>query len=101
MDQALRCGVSVAQFWEMTPAETFMAIEAALWREERQWRQDVTRAWLTAALTRARWLPRLEQLLASEPKRLSGEELARRQQEFREMTENLDIETLNRARGGK
>jgi len=80
----------------MTPVETFTTIEASLWREENQQRREVTQAWLTAALGRAKRLPKLERLLVRKSKRLTGPELAKRQQEFKDMTENFDVSALNK-----
>lgn len=90
MRDALRCGVSVAEFWAMTPAETFMTVEAGLWQERQQRRQRITQAWLTARLGRVKHMPKLSVLLTDKTaKPLSGAELTQRRQEFREMTENL------------
>jgi hypothetical protein len=81
--------VTVLEFWELTPRETTMTIEAAVWREERQQKADRARAWLAAALTRARRLPSLQQLLVSPARRLRGRERQQREQEFAEMTAAL------------
>ena len=84
----------------MTPAETFLSLEAALWREERRQRAEVTAAWLTAKLSRAKRIPALKILLAdSRPQKSSPAELAQRGQEFREMTNNLDLTALNKQKG--
>lgn len=98
MRQALRCGVSIEGFWNMTPVETFATIEAVLWREEANQRREITQAWLTAALGRAKRLPKLERLLVKKPKRLTGVELERRKKEFDDMANSLDIEVLNKSR---
>jgi hypothetical protein len=72
-----------------------MAIDASIWREEVQQKQDLTQAWQTAALTRAKRLPSLKVLLNMKPaKPLRGEELEKRRQEFKEMTKNLDLSKL-------
>lgn len=86
-------------FWDQTPRETCLAIEAAMWRDERRQRQDVALAWRTAALLRAKRLPSLKHLLSSGPARpLAGEELTRRRREFREMRQAASglLEQLNR-----
>jgi hypothetical protein len=90
----------MAEFWEMTPRETFAVIDAMVWREQQQRRQGVIRAWLTARLTRAKRIPTLGQLLNQKPaKRLSGAALVKRRQEFENMTKHIDIEAITKARG--
>lgn len=98
MRQAVRCGIPVLDFWQMTPAETRLAMAAAGWREERQNKQQIALAWRTAALTRSKRLPSLASLLAGKAKKLHGKELARRRQEFKQMTANLDTSKLVRKR---
>jgi len=89
--------VTVSEFWELTPRETFAVIDAALWREERQQRRDVALAWHVAALSRTKRLPSLKQLLNTKPaKPLKGKELERRRKEFREATANLDLSKLTK-----
>ncbi len=97
MQQALRSGLAVAEFWEMTPRETYMAIEAAGWRENQRLRQRMSMAWLTAALGRQKRMPSLKSLLArSKPARkLSGQELRRRRQEFGEMATAENVKRIN------
>lgn len=78
----------------MTPRETFMVIEAALWRDEAKQRAGVTQAWLTAALSRAKRLPKLDRLITKRAKQPDAKELARRKQDFQEMTQNIDLKVL-------
>ena len=74
-----------------------MVIAANLWRDEIKQKQDVALAWRTAALTRAKRLPSLKQLLNTKPaKALYGAELEKRRQEFKDMTRNLDVSKLVR-----
>ena len=83
------------EFWDLTPWETFMMIDASIWREEVQQKRDLVLAWQTAALTRAKRMPSLKQLLNTKPARpLVGEELEKRRKEFRDMTANLDVSKL-------
>lgn len=98
MKLALRCGISTLDFWQMTLPETRLALEAVLWRDERQQKREIALAWRTAALTRSKRLPSLPSLLAGKAKRLQGKELKRRRQEFTEMTANLDTSKLMRRR---
>jgi len=101
LKQALRCGIRVAEFWEMTPRETYMAIEAAIWRDEQRQKHDVVLAWRTAALMRAKRMPSLKQLLNTKPARpLRGKELEKRRQEFKEMTAKLDTSKLTGRKHG-
>lgn len=93
--QALRAGISVMEFWDLTPRETFMEIDASIWREEIQQKRDLVLAWQTAALTRAKRMPSLKQLLNTKQARpLVGQELEKRRKEFKEMTANLDVSKL-------
>ena len=93
----MRAGIGVLEFWDQTPRETFMAIDAAIWREEVRQKQNLTLAWQTAALTRAKRLPSLKQLLNTKPaKPLVGAEMEKRRQEFRDMTKNLDLSKLRK-----
>jgi len=99
LENALRCGIGVEAFWGMTPAETYMAIEAAIWRDERRQKQDTALAWRMAALMRSKQLPSLQRLLDTanaETRPLSGEELERRRDEFREMSAAVDVEQLTK-----
>lgn len=82
-----------------------MMLDAHLWREEQRRKEDeqrleqeLTLAWLTAALTRTKRLPPLKGLLtAAKPaKPLKGEELEQRRSEFMEMAANLDLEKIAR-----
>jgi hypothetical protein len=83
----LRAGIGVLEFLDLTPRETYMLIDAHLWRDERKQRQDVALAWRTAALVRAKRMPSLKQLLSTGPaKPLKGKALEKRRQEYREMS---------------
>lgn len=62
-----------------------MAIEAAVWRDERAQKQGLTLAWATAALSRAKRLPPLARLTAKPARKLQGRELEERRREFAEM----------------
>lgn len=74
----------------MTPVETWMAIEAAIWQDEHRQRLDAILAWRTAALTRMKHMPSFNNYLARNTPRqvhvLRGEELDQRQAEFRDMS---------------
>jgi soluble lytic murein transglycosylase-like protein len=86
--------VTVSEFWEMTPRETMMAIEAAIWRDERAQKQALSAAWHTAALARVKRLPALAQLFAAPARKLRGRELEKRRREFAEMSAAKGISEL-------
>lgn len=84
--EALKCGIPVAAFWEMTPRETLETIKAAVWRNDQEHRARVSLAWHTAMLTRAKRMPRLARLLGTDKaQRLEGAELEKRRAEFARM----------------
>ncbi len=95
--------MSVTEFWDLTPAETLAAIDAAVWRAEQAQQRDVTLAWYVAGLQRAKRLPKLKSLLVglTRAKPLTGEELARRRQEFDELKANVDVAKLAEKLRGK
>lgn len=81
----------MAEFWDLTPRETWITIEAAGWRAEQAARRDVALAWHVAALSRTKTLPSLRQLLhPPKARKLEGEELERRRAEHRRMVAALD-----------
>jgi hypothetical protein len=85
----------VAEFWDMTPREVFMAIEASIWRNEHNQQLDIVQAWRMARLMRAKRIPSLKALLNIKPaKPLHGKELEKRRREFKEMTANVDLNKL-------
>lgn len=100
-EQALRADISIEAFWEMTPRETDMAIEAALWRMEQQQDYGLQMAWLTAALQRTKRMPSLRTLMTKPAKRLQGAELKRRRTEFRRMASPANLAAVNRQRRKK
>ena len=92
----MRCGASVAEFWDMTPRETYSYLTAFQWRQEREQKQALWQAWHVAYLTRAKRMPSLSKLLhPPQARALHGEELARRRQERDEMLQRIDLEKLN------
>jgi len=99
MREALRCGVTIAEYWSMTPPETLAVIEAHNWRQRQEERRQMTTAWMTAALTRTRRLPRLGALLArsKRPQKLSKNDLAARRTEFRQAATPEKLARINEA----
>lgn len=92
LEAALRCGISALEYWDMTPRETLLAIRA---RSEQVYKERLTQAWQTAALTRAKRLPKLDQLLAGRARPLRGEELKKRREEHEELTKRLSVDKIN------
>jgi hypothetical protein len=94
----LRCGISVSEFWDLTPQEVYWTVDAAVWRDQQTQRQQIVLAWRIAALTRAKKLPSLKQMLAVGPaKPLVGAERVRRKQEFQDMAAGVDLAKINEA----
>lgn len=101
LKHALRVGVTATEFWDLTPRETIMTLEAALWRQEQHQKDQIALAWYVAALSRAKRLPNLKQLLAGPAKPLKGNELKRRRSEYQELT-TIDLSALEqRVKHGK
>jgi hypothetical protein len=51
-----------AEFWDATPREVSLAIEAAAWHQDQAERRAITTAWLTEAFARHRQLPPLDRV---------------------------------------
>jgi hypothetical protein len=101
MESALKAGIRPLEFWDMTPRETYMAIDAARWRAEQEARRDVALAWHIAALTRARRMPQLKQLLGTRPARpLKGRELETRRREHQEILARIHPDQLRKGKPG-
>lgn len=84
-------------YWDLTPAETYAAIDAYIWREEQGQRKALAQAWRIAAFTRAKKLPSLKQVLTTGPaKPLQGKERVRRRKEFDEMKAAVDVAKLRK-----
>ncbi len=83
---ALKVGISIFEFWDLTPREAMQAMSAALWRMELERRGRGWLAWHTAALLRMQHMPSLTKLLGiPDTKVLTGDELKARRQEFEDM----------------
>ena len=101
LESALKCGVSVAEFWSLTPRETYAVIEASAWQLEREHRRNAWLAWHIAALSRAKRMPPLQRLIApGKARALEGEELERRRAEHREIMQKIDVGKINEAKRG-
>ena len=83
-------GISVSEFWAMTPWELRLALEAGARRLERERQRDAWLAWHIAAMGRAKRLPSLRRLLGvPRARRLQGAELERRRREHAEIVRKL------------
>lgn len=72
-----------------------MAIEAAIWRDERAQKQALSMAWHTAALQRQKRVPGLKQLLAQAfPPKITRQENEKRRRDFEEMTAAVDVDDI-------
>lgn len=74
----------------MTPRELAASFEAAGWRRERDRERDTWLAWHVAALTRAKRMPELAEMLnPGRTRRLSREEYRRRKAEQAELVKRM------------
>jgi hypothetical protein len=97
LTDALRAGLSVQEFWALTPRETWMTLEARAWRLQRESERtgELIRlaqkmlgwlAWHVAALQRSKRLPALQRLLGGgQTVELTPDEAAERKAEFEEL----------------
>ena len=85
---ALSAGLSVFDFWDLTPREVRLVLKN-FEEKQRSHYEDLTwLAWHVAVFERQKTIPPLKQLLSRGKTRvLEGEELERRRQEFKEMSE--------------
>lgn len=99
MEQALRSGISVFDFYLMTPREAYMVIDAANWKAEKEQDRAMSVAWLNAALSRVKRMPSLRSLLTktARPKRLTSGQLRERRREFKELATPERLARINRA----
>lgn len=91
----LQAGISVREFWDLTPRELRQVIRVA--DEERadeiryEFDRDVRLAWQVANLTRAKRLPSLKSLFVKhEPQKpLTKEQRAERERELAELKQRM------------
>ena len=112
LENALRAGLGVEEFWRLTPRETWMVMEARAWRLERETERttELIRlaqkmagwlAWHTAALQRSRNMPSLQRLLGGgQTKELTPDEARERKAEFEEMRELTQRHKATKGRDG-
>lgn len=87
--EAAKIGIAPLAFWDMTPREVLVALEAAVWQTEREQERMLALAWHTAYLQRVKTLPSLQSLLRSlQPDK--GVPIAERRKEFAELRETYN-----------
>lgn len=74
MRMAIRIGISIKDFWEMTPFELFIYIESFEDKEKERSKELIIQAYYTEAFARMKKLPKLKDLL-KEKKKQSNEEM--------------------------
>jgi len=80
----------VGEFWALTPRETLVAMEAAVWRANQAQVRDASLAWHIAALTRCKKLPGLRKLLAPLlPSTAKKQPIEKRRDEFNELKSRM------------
>ena len=74
MRMATRIGISIKDFWEMTPFELFVCIESFEDKEKERSKELIIQAYYTEAFARMKKLPKLKDLL-KEKKEQTDEEM--------------------------
>ena len=74
MRMAIRIGISIKDFWEMTPFELFICIESFEDKEKERSKELIIQAYYTEAFARMKKLPKLKDLL-KEKKKQSNKEM--------------------------
>lgn len=80
--------MTVADFWDMTPRETILAMEAGAWRMQQERELAMSAAWHAAALSRAKRMPSLSSVL-NRLKPRKHEPIEQRQAEFEELSRRM------------
>ena len=72
---ATRIGISIKDFWEMTPFELFVCIESFEDKEKERSKELIIQAYYTEAFARMKKLPKLKDLLKDKKKQTDDEML--------------------------
>lgn len=75
MRMATRIGISIKDFWEMTPFELFVCIESFEDKEKERSKELIIQAYCTEAFARMKKLPKLKDLLKDKKKQTDDEML--------------------------
>lgn len=89
--QALRGGITVEAFWEMTPRELNMVLDAANWQRMRSHNQTAWLAWHVAALQRTKRIPPLRRLMMRSKPKSGDADLEARGREHEEMIARMGL----------
>jgi hypothetical protein len=96
----LKAGISTIDFWQMTPKEVIAAIDAENWRLKIRHEELAWVAWHTAALSRAKTMPRLKDLTdPPRTKALTPDEAKKHAEDFEQMKKGLPERLRNRVNG--
>ena len=72
---AFRMGISLSEFWRMTPYEFFLCIESYAEVEEERSKQLIAQAYYTEVFARMKKLPKLKDLLKDKKKKQTTDEM--------------------------
>lgn len=61
-------GLTVPEFWDLTPRELWATVDARRWQWEQQAQLQLTAAWATEGLARTKRLPQLSEWLRPKKK---------------------------------
>ena len=75
MKIAIRIGIPLKDFWNMTPYELFVSIEVFEDKEKERSKELIAQAYYTAALSRMKKIPKLKDLLKEKKKQTAKEML--------------------------
>lgn len=91
MKTATLIGINVLDFWELTPYEFSLTVEAFNKNKEEEQEEKLTLVWLGAAWQRAKKMPRLREILnkIETPQKMTDEQMLKK------------VKALNSALGGE
>lgn len=69
MKNAAHAGISISDFWNMTPAEINIYIDAFLERKQADYDESLSIAYFGASLQRVKRMPPLDKFLKKKPKK--------------------------------
>lgn len=102
MDAAALCGVSDAEFWNLTPAEferrQWAHLKTEIARGKNAWDMALATGWWAAVLSKQKRIQSLHSML-NPARQAVGEERIERQAEFDELNARLE-ERMRRRRNG-
>lgn len=72
---SFKMGISLSEFWRMTPYEFFLCIESYAEVEEERSKQLIAQAYYTEVFARMKKLPKLKDLLKDKKKKQTTDEM--------------------------